>query len=172
MMDFLELAKKRYSVRKYKSDKVEDDKVALILEAGRVAPTGANKQPHHLIVLQEEGLTKVSKAANIYGAPLVVIVCSNPEGSWVRPFDGKSLMDIDASIVTDHMMLQATALGLGSVWINYFKPEVIKEEFAFPDNLEPINLLAIGYADEKPLSPDRHKDTRKSLDEIVSYEKL
>lgn len=171
MMDFLALAKKRYSVRKYTSDKVEDSKVATILEAGRVAPTGANKQPHHLIVLRkEEGLNKISKAANVYDAPLVIMVCSHKEGSWVRPFDGKSLMDIDASIVTDHMMLQATALGLGSVWIDYFKPDVIKEVFDLPDYLEPINLLAIGYASEEPLSPDRHQETRKPLDEIVSYE--
>ena len=47
------------------------------------------------------------------------------------------------------MMLEATELGLGSVWICYFKPDVIKEEFNLPDNLEPVNILAIGYSDEK-----------------------
>ena len=61
--------------------------------------------------------TKVGKAANIYGAPLAVIVCADHERNWTRPFDGKQSGDIDASILTDHMMLEATELGLGSVWI-------------------------------------------------------
>lgn len=66
--------------------------------------------------------------------------------------------DIDASIVTDHMMLQATALGLGSVWICYFKPDIVKKEFEIPDNLEPVNILAIGYADESSTPTKNRKD--------------
>ena len=69
-------------------------------------------------------------------------------------------------------MLQATELGLGSVWICYFKPDVIREEFNLPDHLEPLSILAIGYADGNVLSPDRHAKTRIPQDEIVSYEKL
>ena len=65
--------------------------------------------------------------------------------AWTRPFDNKQTTDIDASILTDHMMLQATELGLGTVWVCFFKPDVIKKEFQLPDNLEPINILAIGY---------------------------
>lgn len=172
-MSFLEIAKKRYAVRKFQSKKVEQEKLLKILEAGRVAPTGANKQPQRLIVVQEdEGLGKISKAANIYGAPLVIIVCGNHDLVWKRPFDGKSILDIDTTIVTDHMMLQATELDLGSVWICYFKPDVIKTEFNLPDNLEPVSILAIGYADGEPASPDRHDVTRRPLSEIVSYEKL
>lgn len=172
-MGFLETAKKRYSVRDFQPMKVEKEKLLKILEAGRVAPTGANFQPYRLIVVQEdEGLGKIKKAANIYGAPLVIIVCGDHDKAWKRPFDGKCTTDIDAGIVTDHMMLQATELDLGSVWICYFKPDVIKTEFELPDNLEPINILAIGYAKCEPASPDRHDNTRRSLSEFVSYERL
>lgn len=79
---------------------------------------------------------------------------------------------IDASILTDHMMMEATELGLGSVWICYFKPDVIKKEFQLPDTLEPINILAIGYSNENPADPERHATQRISLDELVHYEKL
>jgi len=78
------------------------------------------------------------------GAPLAIIVCADHNKAWVRPFDKKQTGDIDASILTDHMMLQATELGLGTVWVCYFKPDVIKKEFELPDNLEPVNILVIG----------------------------
>lgn len=172
-MKFIEIARKRYSVRSYNTQKVEKEKLNLILEAAHVAPTGANLQPQHLIVVQEaEGLQKIGKAANIYGAPCAIIVCSDTEKTWTRPFDGKKLTDIDAAIVTDHMMLQATELDLGTLWVCYFKPDVLKKEFDLPAHLEPINILAIGYSDEKPETPDRHTVTRKPLSETVSYEVL
>ena len=79
---------------------------------------------------------------------------------------------MDASIVTDHMMLRATELGLGSVWICRFKPDVVREAFALPENLEPVNILAVGYADGQPADPQRHSTTRKPMKELVSYESL
>ena len=69
-------------------------------------------------------------------------------------------------------MMQATELGLGSVWICYFKPDIIRQEFQLPDTLEPINILAIGYTDENPADPERHAAQRISLNELVHYEKL
>lgn len=172
-MDFMELAKKRYSVRNYQDKKVEEEKLQQILEAARVAPTAANLQPVHLIVVQSrEGLEKIGKAANIYGAPLAVIVCADHSKAWVRPFDKKQTGDIDTSILTDHMMLQATELGLGSVWICYFKPDVIRKEFGLPEDLEPINILAVGYSDEEAADPERHSQTRIPMEKLVSYEKM
>lgn len=183
-MDFLTLAKKRYSVRAYTKQKVEKEKLDAILEAAHVAPTGGNCQPQHLIVVQsDEGLRKIGKATNIYGAPLAIIVCSDTNKVWTRPFDGKKLTDIDASIITDHMMMEATYLGLGSVWVCYFKPDILKAEFKIPDNLEPVNILVLGYADtsrEKALSADRHKpvievccvDSTKSASISKTPEKL
>lgn len=169
-MDFLQLAKTRYSVRKYKDTPVEKEKLDKILETGRVAPTGANFQPQRIIaVTSGEGLEKLSKGAKTFGAPVVLIVCADKDKAWTRPADGKNIADIDASIVTDHMMLQATELGLGTVWMCWFKPDVIREEFNIPENYEIVNLLAVGYADCEPLSPDRHSEMRRSIDETVTY---
>lgn len=172
-MNFLELAKKRYSVRSYTSQKVETEKLDKILQAAHVAPTAANLQPIHLIAVQsKDGLEKIGKAANIYGAPLAIIVCADHNKAWVRPFDKKQTADIDASILTDHMMIEATELGLGSVWVCYFKPDIIKEEFSLPDNLEPINILVIGYSNEEAADSERHSQTRIAVNQLVSYEKL
>ena len=160
-MSFLELAKKRYSVRSYTPQKVEEEKLDKILQAAHAAPTAANLQPVRLIAVQsKEGLEKIGKAANIYGAPLAVIVCADHNKAWVRPFDKKQTADIDASILTDHMMLEAAELGLGSVWVCYFNPDIIKKEFELPGNLEPINILAIGYSNEEAADPERHSQTR------------
>lgn len=70
------------------------------------------------------------------------------------------------------MMLQATELGLGSVWVCYFKPDVIKKKFHLPENLEPINILVIGYSDETGADPERHGQSRISVEELVSMETL
>lgn len=172
-MDFISIAKQRYSVRKYTRKKVEPEKLEKILEAAHVAPTAANRQPIRLIAVQsEEALAKVGNAADIYGAPLAIIICADHNRAWTRPYDKKQTVDIDASILTDHMMLQATELGLGSVWICYFKPDVLKKDFSLPDNLEPVNILAIGYADEEPASPDRHDKMRIPVSQLVSYDTM
>ncbi|MCP4134115.1 MAG: nitroreductase [bacterium] len=170
-MNFLELTKKRYSVRNYENKAVEENKLMEILEAGRVAPTAANKQPQRLIVVREqEGLEKLNKAGKVHGAPLAIIVCADHNKVWVRPQDNKNTAHIDASIITDHMMLKATELGLGTVWVCYFDPSVIRKEFNIPDNLEPINILGVGYGTGKVESPDRHATMRKPIESIVSYE--
>ena len=172
-MSVFDIEKKRYSVRKYLSQKIEEEKLLQILEAGRVAPTGSNFQPQRLVVVQsEEGLRKIAKAANIFNAPMAIIVCCDKNEAWLRPYDKKNTIDIDASIVTDHMMLQATELGLGSLWICYFDPDMIKIEFNLPENIIPVNILLLGYASGVPLSPDRHDRTRKPLSHTVFYETM
>lgn len=172
-MTFLNIAKSRYSVRNYSNQKVEQEKIDKIIESAHVAPTAANLQPVRLIVVTEtNGLNSISKATNIYNAPMAIIVCSDTSKSWKRPFDGKNTSDIDASIITDHMMLQATELGLGSVWICYFKPDIIRKEFRLPETLEPVNILAVGYSAETPADSERHTSMRKPLKELVSYETL
>ncbi|MGN1282105.1 MAG: nitroreductase family protein [Succinivibrio sp.] len=147
-MATLDTAKKRFSVRSYTDRKIPDDVLSRILEAGRIAPTAANFQPCRVLVIQsEQALAKLNKGANTYNAPLAFLVLSDTNRTWKRPFDGKRCTDIDASIVTTHMMLQATDENLGSVWICYFKKDVIKQEFNIPDNYEPVNILAVGYTD-------------------------
>ncbi|NLP37020.1 MAG: nitroreductase [Firmicutes bacterium] len=170
-MDFLEIINKRYSVRKFASKPVEEEKLQSILEVGRQAPTAKNNQPQRLLVVREkEGLEKVNKAARLYNAPLAIIACADNRQSWKRPFDGMDSKAIDASIVTTYMMLEATRQGLGSVWICWFDPEVLRKEFALPGYIEPINILALGYPAEDCQPAPLHFE-RKPLTETVAYEK-
>lgn len=170
-MSIFSLVKQRYSVRKYEDRPVEAEKLQQLLAAGRVAPSAHNNQPSRLLVVQEQaGLEKLRQGANVYGAPLAIIVAGDHETAWVRPYDKKKSVDIDASIVTDHIILAATELGLGTLWVCYFDPVVIRREFNIPDHLEPINIIGIGYAAGEAKSPDRHDAARKPLAELVVWE--
>lgn len=169
-MSVLDIAKKRFSVRKYADNIVEKEKLDKILEVAHVAPTAANMQPVKLYVVQsKEGLEKVGKAANVYGAPVAIVVCADKSKAWKRPFDGMITTDIDASILTDHMMLEATEQGLGSVWICYFQADVLKKELDLPEHLEPINILALGYSEEPEADKNRHNTQRIPIEELVTY---
>ena len=172
-MSFLDLAKRRYSVRSYTQQKVEKEKLEYIIEAGRIAPTACNIQPQRLLVIDsEEGIAKLRKAANIFNVQTAIIVFGDSADVWIRPQDGKKTIDIDASIVTDHMVHAATDMGLGTLWMTWFDPAVIMKEFNVPKNYVPVNLLLIGYAAGNPLSPDRHSRTRKELEDTVFYEEF
>lgn len=171
MMKFLDLAKKRYSTRSYLPTPVSEDALALILEAARVAPTAKNGQPLRLLVIRsEDKLQKLAKAARIYGAPLAIITCADHETSWKRPHDGKDYADVDAAIVQDHMMMQATDLGLATLWVCWFDPQIVRDEFHLPDAVEPVNILLAGYEAGTPKSPDRHDKLRKPLSELAVWD--
>lgn len=165
MKDYLTLAEKRFSVRSYTDEKVEKEKVDLILEAGRLAPTGCNKQGEKLIVVSSaEGMERLKAACSTYGAPLAIVVCMKKDGSWVRPVDKKSLIDIDAAIITDHMMMETTDLALGSCWICNFNPDVLKSSLSIDDDYVPVNILLVGYS-----NTDKSAKNRKPLSDIVEY---
>lgn len=170
-MDFLSLARRRYACRSYTTAKVEREKLDRILQAARVAPTGANRQPQRLIVVQsDEGLERLARCARDFGAPCAVIVCADTSEAWVRRYDGKMIGDIDATIVTDHMMLAATAEGLDTLWVCAFDPEAVRREFALTDAVTPVNILMIGYGAGEPAPAERHAETRKPLEATVRYE--
>ena len=170
-MNFLHLIKERYSVRKYLAKKVEENKLNHILEAGRVAPTALNKQPQRFLVLSSPtALAKLNKAGNTHGAPLAIVVCGLEDQAWVRPQDGHNMAEIDASIATTQMMLAAWEQGVGSCWITWFDPAVVREELNLPDNVLPVNILALGYADGPAQSADRHETARMPLKEMVWLE--
>lgn len=173
-MDFLEMAKTRYSARSYSDKKIEKEKLDKILEAGRIAPTAVNFQPQKIIVVQsEEGLSKLSSAAKTYNPPTALIVCADKDISWKRRrYDNMDSGTIDASIVTTYMMLEARSLGIDSLWICAFNPDAIRAEFKLPENIVPVNILELGYADCEPKSSDRYDSERKPLSETVFYEKL
>lgn len=170
-MDFLKLAKKRYACRRYTDTPVEREKLDRILEAGRVAPTGANRQPQRVLVIESaEGLEKLARCAKTYGAPLALIVSTDTEQVWTRPYDQKPITDIDATIVTDHMMLEAASLGVDSLWVCMFDPDRLRAEFLLPERLTPVNILLLGYGSGVAAPEDRHERMRKPLVETVSYE--
>jgi len=168
--EFLTLAKERFSVRSYQKKPVETEKLNAILEAGRIAPTAANQQPCIFLVLNEdEALAKLSEACTPHGAPLAVVVCAEKASAWVRPFDKANMSEIDSTIAADHMMMCAQDLGLSSCWITYFNPAIVRKQFNIPNGIVPVNILVFGYSAEKPVSPDRHSQTRKPLNTIVKY---
>lgn len=170
-MEFLSLAKQRCSVRNYKTTAVENEKLQKILEAAHVAPTAANMQSQRLIIVQSpEGLAKLAKGVTFHGAPLAIIVCGDHENVFVRPFDKKDMVDIDATIIADHIVLEAEDLGLSTCWLTYFEPKIIKSEFNIPENIEPVEIIAIGYAAGSKASSERHAESRKPLSETVFYE--
>lgn len=167
-MDFLDLVKSRYSVRAYKNQDVEDEKLEKILEAARFAPTAVNYQPFKLIIIHTEGreedLRQIYQAEWFYEAPVIICVCCEPQKAWVRK-DGKNFAHVDASIVMDHIILAATSLGLGTCWIGAFDAEAAREILKLPDGVEPLVFTPIGYpADEKG------EKKRKELSELVKYE--
>ena len=172
-MDFLELAKQRFSCRSFEAKEVEKEKIKLILEAGRVAPTAVNYQPQRILVLTEkEELEKLSECTRYgWNAPVIMIVCYDKNISWKRKYDGKDEGEIDASIVTTHMMLEAQYLGLGTTWIGYFEPVKVREIYKIPDNLEIVAILPIGYPSKEAEPSGMHYE-RNSLDKMVYWNKI
>lgn len=167
-MDLLNLMENRHSVRTYSNKRVSREMIERIVKAGILAPTACNFQPIKILVVQsDKALEKLSSAANFYNAPLVFAVLSKKDEAWHRPFDGMVTDQIDASIVTDHMMLEATELGLGSVWICYFNPEIIKDALEIENGYEVTNLLAVGFeSDNSKIQIKKRKDISKVVDYI------
>lgn len=172
-MDFMKLAKERYSVRKFENKHLEQHIIDKILECGHMAPTGCNFQPQRILVMNtDEAIEKLKGCTKChFDAPTAMLVCYNREESWVRKYDGALSAPIDASIVCTHMMLMAHSLGVGTCWVMHFDPTAMRNAFNIPDNIEPVALLVMGYphADAKPI--EMHEKTRP-LNEIVVYEEF
>ena len=114
--DFLTLAANRFSVRRFDARPVEPEALSRILRAGQLAPTACNRQPQRILILQsEDSLARLRRCTVChFNAPVALIVCYDKTECWTREFDGKPSGDIDASIVTTHMMLEAAELGVGT----------------------------------------------------------
>ncbi len=168
-MNFADLSRQRYSVRAYKPDPVEDAKLEQVLEAARLAPTAANRQPFQLIVIHTAGrreeLKRVYHRDWFSQAPLVIGICALPSVAWVRR-DGKNYADVDATIAMDYLILAAADLGLGTCWVAAFDPAAAREVLHLPEGVEPIAFTPLGYPADQP----RPKD-RKPLAELVRYER-
>jgi nitroreductase len=158
-MNFQELIKKRYSVRAYKPDPVEEDKLDRVLEAARVAPTAANRQAFRVIVV--ETAKRKADLRRVYGrdwfvqAPLVLCVCAVPSEAWVRKADGWNAAEVDATIVMSHIVLAAAEEGLGTCWIAAFDPAAAREVLGLPLEVIPSAFTPLGYAADSPLPKKR-----------------
>lgn len=168
-MEFSDLIKERYSVRAYKPDLLDDEKLEKVLEAARLAPTAANRQPFQLIVIHTRG--REEELSEVYGKtwfvepPLVICVCGLPEQGWTRR-DGKSYVDVDAAIVMDHLILAAANEGLGTCWIGAFDPDAARRVLDLPEEVEPIAFTPLGIPADEP-KPKK----RKPLGDLMRYER-
>ena len=167
-MEFSDLIQKRYSVRAYQPRPVEEEKLRQVLEAARLAPTAANRQPFQIVILTTAGreaeLQRIYHRPWFVQAPLVLAMCAIPDEGWVR-VDGKVYTDVDAAIAMDHLVLAATDVGLGTCWVAAFDPAAAREVLGLPAGVEPVAFTPLGYAADQP----REKQ-RKALSDLVRHE--
>jgi len=163
-MDVFEAVKTRRSIRKFHPKPIPDEKLEMILEAARLAPSAGNRQPWRFVLVKDpERKRTLAKAADnqtfIADASVVVAALGDPEASprWFRQ---------DPMIAIEHMVLAATALGYGTCWIGAFNEEEVRCILEIPEGLKVIALLPIGFPDESPAPT-----ARKPLKEIVFTEK-
>ncbi|MDO4575363.1 MAG: nitroreductase family protein [Planctomycetia bacterium] len=170
-MDFLELAKSRYSVRQFSDKPVAEAMVDKILEAARVAPTACNLQPAHLVVVRtEEGMKKLRECTPFswMDVPLAIIVYGDASRAWVRAYDGDNAAVVDASIIGTHILMEIAELGLGTTWIGCFDPAKVKQFFPMDATLQPIAIFPIGWpADDARPNPMHFQ--RKEREQFVTY---
>lgn len=169
-MDFHQLVNSRYSCRYYSPDPIEERLLEKVLNAGRLAPTAANKQPFQIIIIntknKQEDLLKIYNREWFVQAPLVLCVCSIPEQGWIRhSYDKKNYSIVDAAIVIDHLTLQAADLGLGTCWIAAFNPTEAIDYLKIPKGVEPIAFTPLGY----PLDESKEK-IRRPLSDLIRYD--
>lgn len=166
-MEFSDVIKRRYSVRNYKSEEIEDEKLKIILEAALLAPTAVNKQPFQLIVIsthgREEDLRRIYPAGWFVEAPLIICACALPDEGWTRR-DGKNYAEVDTTIAMDHLILAATSLGLGTCWVGAFDVTAAREVLDIPEEVVPLVFTPLGYPADEP----RPKN-RKKMTEMVRY---
>jgi len=169
-MNFQELIRARYSVRAYKPDPVEEDKLTRILEAARLAPTAANRQAFRVVVIRTKGreaeLRRVYSRDWFTQAPLVLAVCALPAESWVRKADGWNAAEVDATIAMDHLILAAAEEGLGTCWIAAFDPAAAREVLGLPTDVVPAAFTPLGYPADTP-APKK----RRPLADLVRHER-
>lgn len=168
-MEFEPLIRERYSCRSISDRPVEPEKIAAVIEAGRVAPTAVNRQPVHVWHLDSErsreAVAEVTKFT--FGAPEFLLVGADPSGAWVRPFDQANGADVDGAIVATHMMLEIVNQGLASTWVGFFDAPRLKELLPETAGYDLVALFPVGYAAEDAEPSERH-GLRKATDEFSS----
>lgn len=169
-MSFMELSKARYSVRAFQNTPIEEEKLHLILEAGRIAPTACNNQPQKIYVAKsEEAKAKLASVCRFtFGAPVILVVCYDRTRDWKNKLmPGYESGETDAAIVCTHMMLQAAELGIGSCWVGYFNAQEVADALGLPEHVTVSALLPIGYAAEGVAPAPKHTEYRDLADTVT-----
>ncbi|MHA2270235.1 MAG: nitroreductase family protein [Candidatus Hodarchaeales archaeon] len=164
-MEFYNVLQARRSVRKYRSDPVPDKKLERILEAARIAPTAANRQPFHLVVVKDpqKYLSDRVRQNWILDAPIVIVAFSDGEKAWIREWDNENFATVDVTIALDHLILAAAAEGLGTCWVAANDPSKFEELLPANRKMKFVALTPIGYAAKEPPAKGR-----KELSELIT----
>jgi nitroreductase len=169
-LDVFEAAQTRRSIRSYQTKPVEEEKLAKILEAARLAPSAMNLQPISYIVVNDKAakqrLGQAYPRSWFTQAPVIIVACAAPEKAWKRN-DGEEFWKIDAAIALQTLVLAATAEGLGTCWIGAFDEKKAKEALNVPKNVRVVAMTPIGYSAEVKLPVTE----RKLLTELIHYNK-
>ncbi len=169
-MDVFEAVQQRRSIRSYQDKPVPHEVLERILEAGRLAPSAANREPWHFIAVTDpekrRDLSKGVFARFLSQAPLVIVACGDFKASadWYA---------VDVGLAVENMVLTATAEGLGTCCVGSFNEKNVKALLKIPANLEVIVMLAVGYSAEKIDLSSKLLNlvrTRKTLSEVASEE--
>jgi len=167
-MTILEAIRKRYSCRAYIDKPIEQEKLAQIFEAARLAPSAKNLQDWRFVVVgDKEKKMQVAESTNhpeVFGkAGVMIVACSN--SNYIMRC-GQAVAPIDVAIAMEHICLQATELGLATCWIGSFEPEKVRKALGIPQDVAIIELMAIGYPADKAKKP-----SREPIENIVCYDK-
>ncbi len=171
-MNFLELAKERYSERFFDRKPVEQDKIDLILEAGRIVPTACNYQPQKFYLIRSEDAMKKLKTVTPfhYNAPLVILVCYDAREVWTNPGDryykNYNSGEQDASIAATTMMYEAEELGVHTIWIRGFDSKAVVNTFGLPEYMIPVMMLGLGYPNDRA-KPNGWHFKRNPIEDFV-----
>jgi len=171
-MDFYETVRKRRSFRVYKPDMPEKEKIEKILEAARLAPTWANMQGVHYIVVQDPETVKaiwkaIGQRRKFVEAPMFIVGIISEKGSGMNA-NREKYYGVDFGICFEHLILAATAEGLATCWIGFFNEDKIKEILEIPDKFRVMGLTPLGYSTK---TKEEVKD-RKPMSKIVHWEKF
>ena len=171
-MDFVSFSASRFSVRSYDPARpVDDDTLRRVLEAGRMAPSAANRQPWKILVVRQKELLKhlhkAYEAPWFADAPVVLVVKGFRDQAWTRRYDGWNSLETDLAILMDHLILAAHAEGLATCWISAFEPEKLSQTPGLQAGEEVFAITPLGYPKAGVIAT-RPKQ-RKPIDEIVEW---
>ncbi|MFX0059883.1 MAG: nitroreductase family protein [Candidatus Hodarchaeota archaeon] len=170
-MDFYDVVRKRRSYRFFKPNMPEDEKVNRILEAARLAPTWANMQGMHYIVVKDKEIVKevweaIDQKQKFADSPIFIVGVIAESGSGANR--GEKYYPVDFGICFEHLILAATEEGLGTCWIGLFNENKIKEILTIPKKYRVLGITPLGY----PLKQKGEVKDRKPLEEFVHFNKF